>query len=167
MHATASLAVMAAQPRAARASVRPARGDTIAASRPLGLRQAARIATRVPDRAELLRASAAATAMRGAEAGIMLASEHLASGDLNLPYADITLRAEADGATARAHRGVLALHSRVFAAAFAAGTSEECVLLRKTGADLRLLLGWLYRGENFAKVRPSSGACESISAKRC
>lgn len=168
MHAATSVSMatpLRAARDASRAPLRGASGSLKLASPLLGAPAVARSAA-------ALRLGARRGAMVGARAAVMesagradikLAADYLESKELSLPFADITLRAELDGATVRAHRGVLAMHSRVFAAALAEDSSkDECVLLRKSGADLRLLLGWLYRGEQFAKVRVLrglSGSC--------
>jgi hypothetical protein len=61
---------------------------------------------------ELDAADAAAAAARAAdESSAPAATPPAAVRAIELPYADITLRAEADGATARVPRGVLALFS--------------------------------------------------------
>jgi hypothetical protein len=129
-----------------------------AASRAMGLRLGARRGMMVGARAAVMESAG--------RADIKLAGDYLESKELSLPFSDITLRAELDGATVRAHRGVLAMHSRVFAAALAQDSSkEECVLLRKTGADLRLLLCWMYRGEQFAKVRALRGLSSGCAVR--
>ncbi len=60
-------------------------------------------------------------------------------------FADLTLRAGADGATARVHRGVLAAHSRVFREALAATSDDILPLPGKSKAELDVLVAWLYR----------------------
>jgi hypothetical protein len=69
---------------------------------------------------------------------------------------DVVLRAEADGSTAQAHRGILATHSGVFREALAADVTVSngtLPLPGKTDADLSLLMGYLYpkdaRSERF------------------
>jgi hypothetical protein len=75
-----------------------------------------------------------------------------------MPFADLTLRAEADGATARVHRGVLATFSPVFEAALRAAPADarEMVLVGKSKAELDLLVAWLYHEHTFSKVRRSA-----------
>jgi hypothetical protein len=72
-----------------------------------------------------------------------------------LPFADLTLRAEADGATARVHRGVLAACSHVFETALreAPADAREMLLLGKSKAELDLLVAWLYQAHTFTMVR--------------
>ncbi len=71
-----------------------------------------------------------------------------------MPLADLTLRAEADGACARVHRGVLAYHSRVIDKLLRdTPTTDTMVLLGKGKAELDLLVAWLYRNEQFSTVR--------------
>ncbi len=71
-----------------------------------------------------------------------------------LLFADITLRAEADGTTARVHRGVLAAFSNAFKRALrATPDAQEIVLLGKNKDELDVLVKWLYRAEQFTKVR--------------
>jgi hypothetical protein len=95
------------------------------------------------------------------------ASEGGGGGDANdeLLFADVTLRAEGDGATARAHRGVLAALSGVFREALLVGSSGSGggndVLLPlpgKTRHELQLLLGWMYQNAagELTRVRPST-----------
>ena len=155
MHATAVLAVSGAPPRAVR---------TIGAASPLAGRApvAARSVTaRAPARSlgalRNVTDSAHGSKVVG-RAAAALADELLAESTkaVDLPFSDITLCAELDGATVRAHRGVLSMHSKVFADAFsapAASDMKECVLLNKRGSDLRLLLSWVYRQERVSKVR--------------
>jgi hypothetical protein len=72
----------------------------------------------------------------------------------SMPLADLTLRAEADGACARVHRGVLAYHSRVIDKLLRdTPTTHTIVLLGKSKAELELLVAWLYRNEQFSTVR--------------
>ncbi len=75
-----------------------------------------------------------------------------------MPFADLTLRAEADGATARVHRGVLATFSPVFEAALreAPEDAREMVLVGKSKAELDLLVDWLYQEHAFTMVRCSA-----------
>jgi hypothetical protein len=104
------------------------------------------------------------------------ASEGGGSGDASdeLLFADVTLRAEGDGATARAHRGVLAALSGVFREALLVGSSgsggggseehrqQEALLPLpgKTRRELQLLLGWMYQSAagELTRVRPSTSA---------
>ena len=92
----------------------------------------------------------------------------LAAGELL--YADVTLRAEGDGATARAHRGVLAAYSGVFRDALLSlgGTSSAdrdivIPLPGKSAAQLELLLGWMYRREKAEQLTPVR-TCDAIDA---
>jgi hypothetical protein len=60
---------------------------------------------------------------------------------------DVVLRAEADGSTERANRCILVAHSGVFREALAADVaapSDTLPLPGKTGADVALLMGYLY-----------------------
>jgi hypothetical protein len=88
-----------------------------------------------------------------------------------LLFADVTLRAEGDGATARAHRGVLAALSGVFREALLVGSSGSggggdgppdvvLPLPGKTRRELQLLLGWMYQNAagELTRVRPSTSA---------
>jgi hypothetical protein len=74
----------------------------------------------------------------------------------DVPLADLTLRAGTDGATARVHRGVLGLHSRVLLEALTTPASppEELPLPGKNAADLKLLTAFMYprrsRDETFS-----------------
>lgn len=62
------------------------------------------------------------------------------------PLTDITLRAEADGATARVHRGVLACHSRVLKEALESTPETDVLPLPgKSGVELDTLTAWMYR----------------------
>ena len=73
----------------------------------------------------------------------------------DVPLADLTLRAGADGAKARVHRGTLGLHSRVFLEALTVPASppEELPLPGKSIDDLKLLTAFMYprrsRDESF------------------
>ena len=62
------------------------------------------------------------------------------------PFADLTLRAGADGATARVHRGIVVFQSRVFLDALSAPDSppEELSLPGKSAEDLRMLVAFMY-----------------------
>ena len=74
-----------------------------------------------------------------------------------MPLADVTLRAGADRATARVHRGVLGVHSRIFLEALTLTDSppDELPLPGKTAADLALLTAFMYprrsRDEGFTR----------------
>jgi hypothetical protein len=63
-----------------------------------------------------------------------------------VPFPDVTLRAEADGATVRLHRGELGFHSRVFLQALTLTDSppDELPLPGKTASDLALLTAFMY-----------------------
>ncbi len=77
-----------------------------------------------------------------------------AAGAVPKMFADITLRAEADGTTDHVHRGVLAAFSNAFKRALCATpNAQEIVLLGKNKDELDVLVKWLYRAEQFTKVR--------------
>ena len=88
------------------------------------------------------------------------AGKHLEQGGLTLPLADVELRAELDGTVMRVHRGVLAMHSRVFSAALkeADSKTQHIVVSGKSGADLMLMLSWMYRCENITTVRAGASS---------
>ena len=80
-----------------------------------------------------------------------------------MPFADVTLRAGADGASARVHRGVLGFYSRIFLDVLTAPASsvEELPLPGKTAEDLRMLVTFMYpcrsrdehfTGDNFVRI---------------
>jgi hypothetical protein len=98
------------------------------------------------------------------------------------PYADLTLRAAADGTETRVHRGLLATHSHVLHAALEArqhvipgvplgrvcsmcgfgGSVCTCRTLSlpgKCGEELALLVAWLYREETnvYTEVHDDAG----------
>ena len=72
-----------------------------------------------------------------------------------LPFTDVTLRAGADGATVRVHRGELGFHSRFFLEVLSTTETplDELPLPGKTGEDLALLTAFMYprrsRDESF------------------
>ena len=74
-----------------------------------------------------------------------------------LPLTDVTLRAGADGATVRVHRGELGLHSRIFLELLTKTESpvDALPLPGKTGEDLALLTAFMYprrsRDEGFTR----------------
>ena len=76
---------------------------------------------------------------------------------VELPLTDLTLRAGADGATVRVHRGELGLHSRVFLEVLTTidPPPDELPLPGKTAADLALLTAFMYprrsRDEGFTR----------------
>ena len=82
-----------------------------------------------------------------------------------LPLTDVTLRAGADGATVRVHRGELGLHSRIFLELLTKTESpvDALPLPGKTGEDLALLTAFMYprrsRDEGF-KRNNISRLCE-------
>ena len=63
-----------------------------------------------------------------------------------VPFADITLRAGADGATVRLHRGELALHSGILSdlLSTAEPPPDEIPLPGKSASDLALLTAFMY-----------------------
>ena len=66
---------------------------------------------------------------------------------------EVTLRAGADGSTARVSRGVLATFSRIFKDVLSScKTVDELPLPGKTKAQLDLLVAWLRREEEFTAV---------------
>jgi hypothetical protein len=71
------------------------------------------------------------------------------------PAADLTLRAETDGASARVQRNALAACSRIFESALHDAPAEmrEMVLLGKSKAELDLLVDWLHKKHTFTIVR--------------
>jgi hypothetical protein len=100
-------------------------------------------------------AAAAAFARDAAAAAAAAQALRRREADEARPLADVTLRAEADGATARAHRGVLATHSRVLKEALLSTPHAEALPLPgKRGAELDVLTAWMYREHKpFTKVR--------------
>jgi hypothetical protein len=83
------------------------------------------------------------------------------------PFTDLTLRAEADGAEARVHRGLLATHSRVFAQALQTGAPADVLPLPgKRAEELALLVAWLYREEKGA-YNEARRAPHMRAATRC
>jgi hypothetical protein len=82
-----------------------------------------------------------------------------------LPFTDVTLRAEADGATARVHRGVLAAHSPVLLEALVGTGTDVIPLPGKSKAELDLLVAWIYRRKEgeFTQVRSRRNACAHTS----
>jgi hypothetical protein len=92
----------------------------------------------------------------GAAAAAAAAQRRREEADETRPLADVTLRAEVDGASARVHRGVLATHSRVFKEALLSTAHADVLPLPgKNGAQLDALVAWLYREcePPFTKVR--------------
>jgi hypothetical protein len=89
------------------------------------------------------------------DAGAAADAPEDAQTDEKMPFADLRLRAEADGASARVHRGLLAACSPVFETALreAPAGTEEIMLLGKSKAELDLLVAWLYHEHAFTKVR--------------
>lgn len=89
------------------------------------------------------------------------------------PFADLTLRAGADGATARVHRGVVAFQSRVFLDALSAADAppEELPLPSKSADDLKLLTAFMYprwsRTETFAGDTVSASLAASTTYPSC
>ena len=61
-----------------------------------------------------------------------------------LPLADLTLAACADDSSIRVHRGLLLSLSNKFAAIALATTGKELPLPGRTGAEVELLVGWMY-----------------------
>ena len=117
-----------------------------------------------------------ATAAQGGEKAVFYA---------DLPFADVLLRATADGATALAHKGVLANFSHVLHGALEldgegdaqlpgatkksngcppGGAMQVLPLPGKNANDLKLLLGWMYQRSMLDKAR--ARACECVSARR-
>ena len=77
--------------------------------------------------------------------------EKVTEGGESFPFSDIKLTAGADGSRYGVHKGMLATHSRVFAAQLAADASKtEIVLEGKTKSDLELLVTFLYHGKPLA-----------------
>ena len=69
---------------------------------------------------------------------------------------DLTLRAGADGSTARVHRGMVAAFLRVLEDVLGATEDDELPLLGKSKAQLDVLVAWLYRHERFSMVSVKS-----------
>ena len=61
-----------------------------------------------------------------------------------LPLVDLTLWGGADDCTIRIHRGLLLTLSTKFAATTLATSGKELTLPGKTGAEVTLLVGWMY-----------------------
>jgi hypothetical protein len=80
------------------------------------------------------------------------------------PFADLTLRAVADGATARVHRGIVAFHSRVFSNALTTPDSppDELPLPGKDASDLRMLVAYMYPRRSRTETFTAKGAQPSI-----
>lgn len=164
MPATALATVFCALPRNMRATKRvPARSGLAAVQRSPN---AAAFRSLRESRGSSARGLATPTCAKsvsaaGAKAGALetsLAASHLALDSpglgLTLPLADVELCSELDGTVLRAHRGVLAMHSRVFAEAFKDDKRpQRIVVVGKSGPDLLLMLSWMYRCERFTKVR--------------
>ena len=77
---------------------------------------------------------------------------------------DLTLRAGADGSTARVHRGVMAAFSRVLGDVLGATECDELPLPGKTKAQLDLLVAWFYRQERFSMVRITTTQCRALAS---
>ena len=78
---------------------------------------------------------------------------------------DLTLRAGADGSTARVHRGVVAAFSRVLGDVLGATECDQLPLPGKNKAELDLLVAWLYRQEQLTVVRICSDIPRSSQRK--
>ncbi len=76
------------------------------------------------------------------------------------PFADLTLRAVADGSTARVHRGIVAFHSRVFSNALTTPDSppDELPLPGKDASDLRMLVAYMYPRRSRTETFTAKGA---------
>jgi BTB/POZ domain len=75
----------------------------------------------------------------------------LAEGEVRkeLPLADLTLCAGGDDSALRVHRGLLASLSTKLAASLLASPNKELMLPGKNGAQLELLVGWMYHRLRF------------------
>ena len=171
MRATALATVVCSAPRAAsatnRASARAARiGVAVVPRSPVALLSVRGVSAREPARPPRATSASAPVGESDAAKQLSLAETYLAgvpdSASLTLPLADVELCAELDGFVVRAHRGVLAVHSRAFGAAFEKDDApKRIVVVGKTGADLLLMLSWMYRCEHFTTVRSNSARLAS------
>jgi hypothetical protein len=83
-----------------------------------------------------------------------------AAKDAAAPAANLTLRAEVDGTSARVQRDALAACSHVFKTALLdAPDAREMVLMGKSKAELDLLVAWLNQEHTFTMVRRAAYAC--------